>query len=83
MRLILPLRQLPQKTAALDKTNNNIKNGAVGFNKAILDRNKGLYAEETGLCAVAQGSKNYVRQLFGFSSPECKMVSKIKFRSLV
>lgn len=68
------------KTAALDSSNNNVKQAAPLYNKAIINRNKGLYADETGLCAVGQGSKDYVRQVFGFSSPEFKMVTKIQFK---
>ena len=69
-------------TAALDKTNNDVKQAAQPYNNAVLARNKGLYAEETGLCAVAQGSKDYVRQVFGFSSAEYRMVTKVRFRNL-
>lgn len=78
----LTVAAITAKTAALDTVNNNVKSGAVGYNNAIIGRNKALYTAKTGLCDVAQGSKDYVRQVFGFSSPEYKMVSKIKFRNL-
>ena len=68
------------KAASLDSINSNVKNSAVGYNNAIIARDKGLYADETGLCAVGQGSKDYVKQVFGYDSPEYKLVSKIKFK---
>jgi len=68
------------KAAALDKTNSDVSKAAPNFNNAIIARNKALYTEDTGLCAVAQGSKDYVRQVFGFSSPEFKQVTKLVFK---
>ena len=76
----LTVAAVTAKTTALDSTNNNVKSSAVPYNNAVLGRNRALYAEETGLCDVCQGSKDYVRQVFGFSSAEYKMVSKIQFR---
>jgi hypothetical protein len=68
------------KAAALDKANSEVASAAPLYNNAIIARNKGLYADETGLCTIAQGSKDYVRQVFGFSSPEFKQVSKLQFK---
>lgn len=79
----LTVAAVTAKGGALDAANNNVKTGAVGYNKAVIARNKALYTDKTGLCDVGQGSKDYVRQVFGYSSPEFKMVSKIGFRKLV
>lgn len=68
------------KAAALDKANGNVSTAAPLYNNTIIARNKALYADETGLCAIAQGSKDYVRQVFGFSSPEFKQVTKLLFK---
>lgn len=78
----LTVAAVTAKTAALDTSNNNVKSGAVGYNKAVIARNKGLYTETTGLCDVGLGSKEYVKQVFGYSSPEYKSVAKIQFRKL-
>jgi hypothetical protein len=66
--------------AGLDGVNNGVKSSAVGYNNAIIGRDKELYADVTGLCAVGQGSKEYVKQVFGYNSPEYRLVSKIKFK---
>jgi hypothetical protein len=67
-------------TAELDGLNNSFKEKVVPYNNALISRNKAMYAPETGLCAVGQGSKDYIRQVFGFSSPEFKRVTKIQFK---
>ena len=67
-------------TNELDGFNNTFKETIVPYNNALIGRNKAMYAPETGLCAVAQGSKDYVRGVFGFSSPEFKRVAKIQFK---
>jgi hypothetical protein len=79
----LKVATLTTKKTALDTANNNVKSNVVPYNNALIARNKALYTTKTGLCDVGQGSKNYVRQVFGFSSPEFKLVSKLKFTRLV
>jgi hypothetical protein len=39
-----------------------------------------LYDESTGLCDTAQTVKAYVKSVFGASSPEFKMLDKIRFK---
>lgn len=73
---------LTAKHTALDTTNNNVKSSVVPYNNAVIARNKALYKKTIGLCDVGQGSKDYVRQVFGFSSPEFKLVTKLKFTRL-
>ncbi len=67
---------------SLNDANNGVKTGAIPYNKAVVDRNKALYATKKGLCDVCQSAKDEVRSTFGFSSPEFKQVSKIKFTKL-
>ncbi len=66
----------------LNKANNDVKVGVVPYNNAVIARNKALYAEKTGLVDVGQASKDYVRGIFGYSSLEFKLVSKLKFTKL-
>ena len=42
-------------------------------------RDKTLYAEEAGLVDIALAVKQYVKSVFGASSPQYKQVSKLKF----
>lgn len=44
-------------------------------------RDKTLYAKNTGLYDIAQDTKNYVKSLYGASSPQYKQISKIQFTS--
>ena len=78
----LKVAALTAKQIALDKANNDVKSSVVPFNNAVIARNKALYTKTTGLCDVGQGSKDYVRSAFGFSSPEFKQVVKFKFTKL-
>jgi hypothetical protein len=73
---------LTAKHIALDTANKDVKTNVVPFNNAVIARNKALYTETTGLCATGQGSKDYTRSVFGFSSPEFKQVVKFKFKKL-
>jgi len=80
--IALKVTTLQAKKTALNSVNNAAKSGITPLNKAIIKRNKALYTPVTGLVDVGQGSKDYVRSVFGFSSPEFKLVSKIKFTKL-
>lgn len=42
-------------------------------------RDKVLYKKDTGLYDIAQDTKNYVKSLYGASSPQYKQISKIQF----
>ncbi len=79
----LTVGSLTAKQVNMNKANNAVKAAIVLYNKAVIARNKTLYTTETGLCDVGQASKDEVRGIFGFSSPEFKLVSKIQFKKLV
>lgn len=78
----LQIATLEAKLAAMESANNAAKAGIVPYNNTIIARNKALYTDKTGLCDVAQASKDYVRSSFGYSSQEFKLVVKIKFTKL-
>ena len=79
----LKISALSAKYTALVTANKAVAKGEVPYKKAITKRNKALYTDTTGLVDVGQGSKDYIRSVFGLSSPEFKLVSKIKFTKLV
>ena len=65
------------------KTKNNAVIAAdVPFSNARIARNKVLYTETTGLCDVALTVKNYVKAIFGATSPQFKQISSLKFAKL-
>ena len=69
--------------ADMNAANDAVKAGIVPHNNALIARNVALYTRTTGLTDVGQASKDYVRSVFGYSSPEFKLVSGIKFRRSV
>jgi hypothetical protein len=64
----------------LEKVNTDVKNSYVPYSNAMIARNKKLYNPETGLVARAQIVKNYVKSIFGASSPEYKLINKLRFK---
>lgn len=52
----------------------------VPYNNARIARDQVFYTKIEGLCDVGQSSKNYIRSVFGVSSPQFKQVSKIQFK---
>lgn len=75
------------KTTALNTTLTNLKalNTAVisattPLSNARIARNKILYDPETGLVAIANDVKAYVKSLFGAQSPEYRQITGIQFK---
>jgi hypothetical protein len=58
------------------------KTVAIPYKNALLKRDTVLYAPETGLVDTAQTVKNYVKSVYGASSPQYKQVSKLLFKKI-
>ena len=71
---------LNAKLLALKTSNTNFGNAYTQVTNARIARNHGLYDNTTGLCDIAQITKNYVKSVFGATSPEFKMINKIAFK---
>lgn len=67
------------KEADMQAKNTAVIDAATALKNARINRDKILYAKNTGLCDVARDIKAYVGSIFGTSSPEYKAISKIKF----
>ncbi|WP_267406417.1 MULTISPECIES: hypothetical protein [unclassified Chryseobacterium] len=63
---------LQATTFAVDQTESEL-------NTKIIERDKILYAEETGVYAISLKIKKYVKSLYGATSPEYTTVSAIEF----
>jgi len=63
---------LKAATLAVDQTESEL-------NTKIIERNRILYAEETGVYAISLKVKKYVKSLYGATSPEYATVSAIEF----
>lgn len=75
----LKVTTITTKAALMLIKNNAVGTAFAGIGKARNARNKGLYTIKTGLVDIAAGVKDYVKSLYGYSSPEFKQISKIKF----
>jgi hypothetical protein len=62
--------------------NNAVIAAEVPFSNARIARNEVLYTETTGLCDIAQTTKNYVKAIFGATSPQFKQISSLKFTKI-
>jgi hypothetical protein len=73
---------LTAKAATMLAKNNAVATEYTAISNARIARDKGLYAEKTGLVAIAGDVKDYVKSVFGFTSAEYKQISKIKFSTV-
>ena len=63
----------------LQTANTNVINAEVAYSNARISRDNLLYSKDFGLVDVAMDVKNYVKSIFGATSPQYKQVSGIKF----
>ena len=63
----------------LQTANTNVINAEVAYSNARISRDQVLYADNTGLVAIALDVKKYVKAIFGATSPKYKQISGIKF----
>ena len=57
-------------------------NANTALSNARITRNKALYDPSTGLVIIANDVTNYIKSVFGPSSPQYKQVSKVKFQRI-
>ena len=75
----LKVESLGELDSALKAGNNAVIAAEVTLSNGRIARNQVLYTETTGLVDVAYTVKNYVKAVFGATSPQYKQISKIKF----
>lgn len=66
---------------SMKDANNNVETAQTNLTNARIERDKILYNPETGVSATAQQVKNYIKSVYGPSSPQYKKVNSIKFKS--
>lgn len=66
----------------LKAKNSAVIGAEVPLSNARIARNEVLYTATTGLCDIALTVKNYVKAVFGATSPQYKQISKLKFSKL-
>ena len=77
--LDLKIVTLNTQLTAFKTANTNVTNAYTAVSNTRIARDKTLYKEKTGMYDVITDVKNYVKSLYGISSPEFKQLSKIKF----
>ncbi len=65
----------------LTAKNNAYMLAEVPHSNTRIARNEVFYTKLTGLCAVGQASKDYVKSVYGVRSPQFKQISKIRFKT--
>ena len=75
----LKLPQLQAKLAALETSKTAWIAAHTIYSNAISSRNQVLYHPESGLKAIAQKVKTYVKSIYGSQSPQYKQLSGLKF----
>ena len=66
----------------LETINTSLKTIYTPYKSAMINRDTKLYYSETGIVDTAQTVKNYVKSVFGASSPQFKQISKLIFRKV-
>jgi hypothetical protein len=67
---------------SLKIANTSVTNSYTSITNARITRDKTLYKTKTGLVPIALDVKNYVKSIFGASSPEFKQINKVSFKSI-
>ena len=75
----LKVATLTTLATAMKAANDNIGTIIAPLGMARITRDKALYADKTGMVDVAQDCKNYVKGVFGATTPETKTVTALKF----
>lgn len=79
----LQVMSLNSLLADLRSKNKAVVSATTALSNARIARDTLLYATNTGLYDIALSVKQYVKSLFGATSPQYKQVSGIKFTSRV
>lgn len=76
----LKLTSLQTKFTDLQNKNTNLINAYTSYSNAMIDRNQTLYNPLSGLVQTSKEVKQYVKSIFGASSPQYKQVSGLEFK---
>lgn len=78
----LKVTKLTTTLAALKAANLAVISAYTDLSNTRIARNNVLYKPDTGICEVAQDVKNYVKSVFGATSPQYKQVSGLRFNPI-
>lgn len=75
----LKVASLHNKLTDMKGKNTVLIHAYTDYSNAMLSRNQTLYDPLTGLCQIAKEVKQYVKSVFGATSPQFKQISGIQF----
>lgn len=75
----LTINSLFSLLAELRSKNTDVINAYIPLNNARIERNKTLYATDTGIYHIASDVKKYIKSVFGTTAPEYKQIQTLKF----
>lgn len=76
----LKVSTLKQKLEELQNANATIVNTYTAYNNAMLKRNFTLYNPLSGLVQIAKEVKQYIKSIYGATSPQFKKISALEFK---
>lgn len=76
----LKLTSLKTKLNQLQTKNTNLINAYILYSNAIIERNQSLYNPISGLVQTAKEVKQYLKSVFGTTSPQYKQISGLEFK---
>ena len=76
----LQVDSLKNKLLELQTKNTNLINAYTLYSNAMIDRNQTLYNPLSGIIQTAKEVKQYVKSIFGATSPQYKQVSGLEFK---
>jgi hypothetical protein len=79
----LKVATLTAMVADLKAKNTAVVGATTNLSNTRIARDKVLYADGIGLCDVAKDAKNYVKSVFGTTSPQYKQISGLKFKKKI
>jgi hypothetical protein len=78
----LKITSLNTYLASLNTTNNAAVVAHTKLDNTRILRNKALYTPITGLCAIGEETKQYIKSIFGSTAPEYKEVRGLQFKPI-
>ncbi|WP_241154786.1 hypothetical protein [Amniculibacterium aquaticum] len=76
----LQVDSLKDKLLELQTKNTNLINAYTLYSNAMIERNQTLYNPLSGIVQTAKEVKQYVKSIFGATSPQYKQVSGLEFK---
>ena len=77
----LKVESLTKLFNELTAKNTAVLNATIALNTARIARNEILYSKDTGMVDISVDVKNYIKSVYGTTSPQYKLISSIKFNN--